>query len=131
MKRPRFMPRERCRLRNQNLLARFQRASVKRVAMTPGIASLNPGLMSVQPFRAAGFHAGGVNGNQPGERSVASHRGLASLWRNARRRRARRKQRFSNSLPLRREAWNPYPVLVCAQTSFARRKIIRSLSPEP
>ena len=28
--------------------------------MTPGIASLNPGLMSVQPFRAAGLHAGGV-----------------------------------------------------------------------
>ena len=28
--------------------------------MTPGIASLNPGLMSAQPFRAAGLHAGGV-----------------------------------------------------------------------
>ena len=28
--------------------------------MTPGIASLNPGLMSEQPFRAAGLHAGGV-----------------------------------------------------------------------
>ena len=28
--------------------------------VTPGIASLNPGLMSVQPFRAAGLHAGGV-----------------------------------------------------------------------
>ena len=36
--------------------------------MTPGIASLNPGLMSAQPFRAAGLHAG----------SVASHRGLVN-----------------------------------------------------
>ena len=31
---------------NGNLLARFQRAFVKRGAMTPGIASLNPGLTS-------------------------------------------------------------------------------------
>ena len=52
-------------LLNGNLLARFQRASVKRVAMTPGIASLNPGLMSAQPFRAAGLHAGGVKEISP------------------------------------------------------------------
>ena len=37
-------------LLNGNLLARFQRASVQRVAVTPGIASLNPGLMFAQPF---------------------------------------------------------------------------------
>ena len=52
-------------LLNGNLLARFQRASVERVVMTPGIASLNPGLMSVQPFRAAGLHAGGVKEISP------------------------------------------------------------------
>ena len=52
-------------LLNANLLARFQRASVYRVAMTPGIASLNPGLMSAQPFRAAGLHAGGVKEISP------------------------------------------------------------------
>ncbi len=46
--------------------------------MTPGIASLNPGLMSSQPFRAAGLHAGGVKEISPGERSVASHRGLVN-----------------------------------------------------
>ncbi len=40
--------------------------------MTPGIASLNPGLMSLQPFRAAGLHAEGVKEISPGERSVAS-----------------------------------------------------------
>ena len=33
--------------------------------MTPGIASLNPGLMSEQPFRAAGLHAGGVKEISP------------------------------------------------------------------
>ena len=33
--------------------------------MTPGIASLNPGLMSLQPFRAAGLHAGGVKEISP------------------------------------------------------------------
>ena len=43
-------------LLNGNLLARFQRAVVLRIAVTPGIASLNPGLMSAQPFRAAGLH---------------------------------------------------------------------------
>ena len=32
--------------------------------MTPGIASLNPGLMSAQPFRA-GLHAGGVQEISP------------------------------------------------------------------
>ena len=48
-----------------DLLARFQRASVQRVAVTPGIASLNPGLMSSQPFRAAGLHAGGVKEISP------------------------------------------------------------------
>ena len=48
-----------------NLLARFQRTSVSRVALTPGIASLNPGLMSSQPFRAAGLHAGGVKEISP------------------------------------------------------------------
>ena len=52
-------------LLNGNLLARFQRASVSRIAVTPGIASLNPGLMSVQPFRAAGLHAGGVKEISP------------------------------------------------------------------
>jgi len=46
-------------LLNGNLLARFQRAFVLRIAVTPGIASLNPGLMSAQPFRAASLHAGG------------------------------------------------------------------------
>ena len=35
------------------------------VAVTPGIASLNPGLMSSQPFRAAGLHAGGVKEISP------------------------------------------------------------------
>jgi len=50
-------------LLNGNLLARFQRACVYRVVMTPGIASLNPGLMSEEPFRAAGLHAGGVRGD--------------------------------------------------------------------
>jgi len=49
-------------LLNGNLLARFQRAFVLRVAVTPGIASLNPGLISPQPFRAAGLHAGGRGG---------------------------------------------------------------------
>jgi len=34
-------------------------------AVTPGIASLNPGLMSAQPFRAAGLHAGGVKEISP------------------------------------------------------------------
>jgi len=34
-------------------------------AITPGIASLNPGLMSEQPFRAAGLHAGGVKEFSP------------------------------------------------------------------
>ena len=59
-----------------NLLARFQRAFAWRVVLTPGIASLNPGLMSVQPFRAAdlhvraafraaGLHAGGVKEISP------------------------------------------------------------------
>jgi len=53
-------------LLNGNLLARFQRAFVLRVAVvTPGIASLNPGLMSSQPFRAAGLHAGGVKEISP------------------------------------------------------------------
>ncbi len=33
--------------------------------VTPGIASLNPGLMSSQPFRAAGLHAGGVKEISP------------------------------------------------------------------
>ena len=33
--------------------------------MTPGIASLNPGLMSSQPFRAAGLHAGGGEKRTP------------------------------------------------------------------
>ena len=33
--------------------------------MTPGIASLNPGLMSEQPSRAAGLHAGGVKEISP------------------------------------------------------------------
>jgi len=46
-------------------LARFQRAFVLRIAVTPGIASLNPGLMSSQPFRAAGLHAGGVKEISP------------------------------------------------------------------
>ena len=35
------------------------------LAMTPAIASLNPGLMSLQPFRAAGLHAGGVKESSP------------------------------------------------------------------
>ena len=35
------------------------------VAMTPGIASLSPGLMSAQPFRAAGLHAVGVKEISP------------------------------------------------------------------
>jgi len=35
------------------------------IALTPGIASLNPGLMSAQPFRAAGLHAGGVKEISP------------------------------------------------------------------
>jgi hypothetical protein len=48
-----------------NLLARFQRAFVLRIAVTPGIASLNPGLMSMQPFRAAGLHARGVKEVSP------------------------------------------------------------------
>ena len=52
-------------LLNGNLLARFQRAFVLRIAVTPGIASLNPGLMSAQPFRAAGLHAGGVKEISP------------------------------------------------------------------
>ena len=46
--------------------------------VTPGIASLDPGLVSVQPFRAAGLHAVGVKEITPGERSVASHRGLVN-----------------------------------------------------
>jgi hypothetical protein len=50
---------------NGNLLARFQRASVQTVAVTPGIALLNLGLMSAQPFRAAGLHAGGVKEISP------------------------------------------------------------------
>ena len=33
--------------------------------MTPGIASLNPGLMFAQPFRAAGLHARGVKEISP------------------------------------------------------------------
>ena len=33
--------------------------------VTPGIASLNPGLVSSQPFRAAGLHAGGVKEISP------------------------------------------------------------------
>jgi hypothetical protein len=52
-------------LLNGNPLARFQRASVQRVAVTPGIASLNPGLMSLQPFWAAGLHAEGVKEISP------------------------------------------------------------------
>jgi hypothetical protein len=52
-------------LLNGNLLAHFQRAFVQRVAVTPGIASLNPGLLSLQPFRAAGLHAGGVKEISP------------------------------------------------------------------
>ena len=38
--------------------------------MTPGIASLNPGLMSSQPFRAAGLHAGGVKERWSDSRSL-------------------------------------------------------------
>src|SRR5947207_433392 len=39
------------------LLARLQRAVHMGMAFPPGVASLNPGLISVQPFRAAGSHA--------------------------------------------------------------------------
>jgi hypothetical protein len=51
--------------------------------------SLRPGLISVQPFRAAGFYAG--------ERSVASPLGVGEFWGNARHRRAKRNWRFSTA----------------------------------
>ena len=49
-------------LLNGNLLARFQRACVYRVVMTPGIASLNPGLLSQQPSGLRGKIGGSATG---------------------------------------------------------------------
>jgi hypothetical protein len=46
--------------------------------MTPGIASLNPGLMSVQPFGLLVCTPEAWRKLAPGERSVASHRGLVN-----------------------------------------------------
>src|SRR6188474_659752 len=65
-------------LLNGNLLARFQRASVKRVVMPPGIASLNPGLLSKQPPGLRVCTPEARRKSAPGERSVASHRGLVN-----------------------------------------------------
>ncbi len=64
--------------------------------MTPGIASLNPGLLSSQPFRAAGLHAGGVKEISPRWLATLRSPGVGECPRNARRRRARKNWRFSN-----------------------------------
>ena len=46
--------------------------------MTPGIASLNPGLMSTQPSGLLACTPEACKDISPGERSVASHRGLVN-----------------------------------------------------